>query len=90
MDRTRRPGPLALRSCLEHLQVSTVTEAQHVIVEVSWVDGSDAFCVVYRPPYDPTRRVGLRRILAPAMKAVSTAKPSRDGLRVVARRCLHP
>ncbi len=32
-----------------------------VAVEDAWVDGEDAFCVVYRPPRDAGRVVGVRR-----------------------------
>jgi hypothetical protein len=52
---------IALRACLDRLAVSTVTEARHITVERAWVDGKDAFCVVYRPPFDSNRTVGLRR-----------------------------
>jgi hypothetical protein len=60
---------LALRSCLEHLAVSTVTEGRLVSVEWSWTDGPDAFCVVYRPPFDSQRRVGLRRYRLDAIES---------------------
>jgi hypothetical protein len=53
----------ALIACLEHLRTSTITEAGHVAVLDAWVDGPDAFCVVYQPPYE-TRSVGLRRTAA--------------------------
>jgi hypothetical protein len=61
----------ALRSCLDHLGTSRVTEAQLVAVERSWTDGPDAFCVVYRPPYDGQRRVGLRRSRSDCAEASS-------------------
>jgi hypothetical protein len=51
----------ALWACLEHLRVSTVTEAARVAVVDAWLDGPDAFCVLYRPPFDGGRVVGLRR-----------------------------
>ncbi len=51
----------ALWACLEELRHSTVTAAPEVRVLNAWVDGSDAFCVVYVPPFGPDRRVGLRR-----------------------------
>lgn len=51
----------ALLACLEHLRVSSVTEAARVAVVDAWLDGPDAFCVVYRPPFDGERVVGLRR-----------------------------
>jgi hypothetical protein len=51
----------ALLACLEHLAVSTTTEAREVVVERAWVDGPDAFVVIYQPPYDRGRLVGLRR-----------------------------
>lgn len=41
--------------------MSTLTEARQVRVVQAWVDGDDAFCVVYRPPFDPDGVVGLRR-----------------------------
>ncbi|MBV9593732.1 MAG: hypothetical protein JO147_08060 [Actinobacteria bacterium] len=52
---------IALRECLDRLRSSTVTEAGRVIVEDAWIDGEDAICVVYRPPFDSERTVGLRR-----------------------------
>ena len=58
----------ALIACLEHLETSTITEAGHVAVLDAWVDGPDAFCVVYQPPYE-TRTVGLRRTLADGASA---------------------
>lgn len=50
----------ALRSCLEHLAVSTTTEAWSVEVEEAWVEGPWTFCVVYRYHYYDGR-LGLRR-----------------------------
>jgi hypothetical protein len=64
----------ALRAFLDRLAVSTVTEARHVIVERAWAEGDDAFCVVYRPPFDPTRTVGLRRHRCDAMPRDHTWK----------------
>jgi hypothetical protein len=52
---------IALRSCLDRLAMSTLTEARRVVVSEAWVDGDDAFCVVYRPPFGAERVVGLRR-----------------------------
>ncbi len=52
---------LALLACLEELQYSVITEAVEVQVEHGWVDGPDAFCIIYTPPYEPGHRVGLRR-----------------------------
>ena len=52
---------LALWACLEELQYSVITEAAEVRVEQGWVDGPDSFCIIYSPPYEPGRRVGLRR-----------------------------
>lgn len=65
--RTLSPGPgaawstTALWSCLDHLRVSTVTLAAAVSIEEAWTDGPEAFCVVYHPPMDEQRMVGLRR-----------------------------
>jgi hypothetical protein len=66
--RGRGWSALALLACLEHLQVSTVTEAARVSVVDAWVDGPDAFCVVYHPPFDEGRVVGLRRIRSEAVE----------------------
>lgn len=52
---------VALQACLDRLAVSTLTEARLVRVIRSWVDGDDAFCLVYRPPFDADRVVGIRR-----------------------------
>ena len=41
----------ALAACLEHLSVSCVTEGRTVRVLDSWLEGAEAFCVVYRYPY---------------------------------------
>lgn len=60
------PGPeatwsaKALWSCLDYLRLGTCAGAE-VRVEHAWTDGTDAFCVVYNPPYQPAERVGLRR-----------------------------
>ncbi|MBE7196083.1 MAG: hypothetical protein INR66_26850 [Gordonia polyisoprenivorans] len=51
----------ALHACLAHLLTSSVTEAARVVVVDAWLDGDDAFCVLYRPPHDEGRVVGLRR-----------------------------
>ncbi|SHF53392.1 hypothetical protein SAMN05443575_0223 [Jatrophihabitans endophyticus] len=51
----------ALHACLDHLLVSTVTEASRVWVVDAWPDHDDALCIVYRPPHDEGRVVGLRR-----------------------------
>lgn len=51
---------LALLSCLRWLCTSTLTAAFEVQVEEAWTDGSDAFCIVYRAPYGPQTRVGIR------------------------------
>lgn len=50
----------ALFACLEHLRTSSVTQAGQVAVLDAWVDGPDAFCVVYQPPYQDGE-VGIRR-----------------------------
>ena len=50
----------ALIACLEQLRTSNVTEAGQVAVLDGWVDGPDAFCVVYRSPYE-AGEVGIRR-----------------------------
>ena len=50
----------ALIACLEQLRTSNVTEAGQVAVLDAWVDGSDAFCVVYQSPYQ-AGEVGIRR-----------------------------
>jgi hypothetical protein len=53
---------MALQACLDRLSESTLTEACHVVIERTWHDGPDAFIVVYKPPLDQGRTVGLRRI----------------------------
>jgi hypothetical protein len=63
----------ALIACLEQLRTSDVTEASQVAVLNAWVDGPDAFCVVYHPPYDP-REIGIRR-------SVDNAAPSRNQMK---------
>ena len=45
----------ALIACLEQLRTSNVTEAGQVAVLDAWVDGADAFCVVYQSPYEDGR-----------------------------------
>lgn len=50
----------ALTACLEQLRTSNVTEADRVAVLDAWVDGSDAFCVVYQSPHEDGE-VGIRR-----------------------------
>lgn len=53
---------VALHACVDHLLTSTVTEAARVQVVDAWIEASDdALCLVYRPPYDAGRVVGLRR-----------------------------
>lgn len=52
---------VALQSCVEHLSTSTVTEAARVWVVDAWTEPDDGLCIVYRPPYDEGRVVGLRR-----------------------------
>ena len=51
----------ALWACLEELRHSTITEAAEVRIEQAWIDGSEAFCIIYTPPYQPEELVGLRR-----------------------------
>jgi hypothetical protein len=50
----------ALIACLERLRTSNVTEAGQIAILDAWVDGSDAFCVVYQSPYE-AGEVGIRR-----------------------------
>jgi hypothetical protein len=52
---------VALRTCLDELRESVITSAAHVRVHDAWTDGSEAFCVVYTPPWGTDERVGLRR-----------------------------
>ncbi|MGI8678815.1 MAG: hypothetical protein ACR2LX_09045 [Jatrophihabitans sp.] len=53
---------LALHACLTHLLTSTVTEAARVRVVDAWIEpDDDGLCIVYRPPHDEGRVVGLRR-----------------------------
>lgn len=59
----------ALAACLEHLLVSTVTQAARVAVVEAWTDGPDAFCVLYRPPFGDGRVVGVRRSRSEAVEA---------------------
>lgn len=59
----------ALRACLDALRTSTITEASEVRVDDAWPDGEHAFCVLYRPPYAPEQRVGLRREASDAEQA---------------------
>lgn len=53
----------ALHACLTQLLTSTVTEAGRVWVVDAWTETSDggSVCVLYRPPHDEGRVVGLRR-----------------------------
>lgn len=51
----------ALRACLDHLTTSSVTDAARVWIVDAWTDSDDSLCIVYRPPYDEGRVVGLRR-----------------------------
>jgi hypothetical protein len=60
---------IALRACLEHLRISTVTEAADVAVEDAWLDGPTAFCVVYRVPF-LDGLAGLRRDASDARPAI--------------------
>jgi hypothetical protein len=59
----------ALWACLEHLRFSTVTQAARAAVVDAWLDGPDAFCVLYRPPFDEARVVGLCRCRQEALEA---------------------
>jgi hypothetical protein len=59
----------ALRSCLEQLRTSTVTEAHDVVVHDAWIDGPDAFCLVYRNPYFDGL-IGIRRHADDALEAI--------------------
>jgi len=61
VERAASWAETALRACLDRLTVSTLTEARRVVVIEAWVDGEDAFCVVYRPPFAAERVVGVRR-----------------------------
>ena len=67
LDELRQSAPAAswaqqaLFGCLDHLRTSTLTAASEVRVEAAWVDGDDAFCVVYLPPWSPDIRAGIRR-----------------------------
>jgi hypothetical protein len=58
----------ALGSCLEHLRISTRTEAHEATVHDAWTDGPDAFCVVYRNPYFDGL-IGIRRHVDDAIEA---------------------
>lgn len=58
----------ALAACLQHLRVSTVTQAARVQVVEAWTDGAEAFCVLYRPPLGDGRVVGLRRSRSEAVE----------------------
>lgn len=60
----------ALHACLTQLLSSTVTEARRVWVVDAWPDtAEDGLCVVYRPPLDEGRVVGLRRRRRDAIEA---------------------
>jgi hypothetical protein len=50
----------ALIACLEQLRTSSFAEADQVAVMDAWLDGPDAFCVVYQSPYQ-AGEVGIRR-----------------------------
>lgn len=50
----------ALWACMDFLRLGTGATAE-VRVEWAWTDGARAFCIVYNPPYQPGKRVGLRR-----------------------------
>lgn len=58
----------ALHACLDHLLTSSVTEAARVLVVNAWVDSAGGFCIVYRPPHDEARVVGLRRCRRDALE----------------------
>jgi hypothetical protein len=49
----------ALRGCLE--AVRDRVGAEVVSVTDAWVDGDDAFCVIYTPPWGAMPLVGIRR-----------------------------
>lgn len=52
----------ALHACLSHLLTSTVTEGPRAWIVDAWPDpDDDGLCVIYRPPHDEGREVGLRR-----------------------------
>ena len=68
-DATAPWSQQALRSCLERLGVSTLTQADRVAVVDGWVDGPKVFCVVYRNP-DTEALMGLRRHADDAREAV--------------------
>jgi hypothetical protein len=50
--------------------VSTLTEADPVAVLDGWIDGPNAFCVVYRNPYSESL-IGLRRHADDARDAIA-------------------
>jgi hypothetical protein len=60
----------ALHACLQRVMTGTVGRVSEVVVEDAWLDGPDAFCVIYRPP-DGDRSVGLRRHRDDARDAVA-------------------
>ena len=64
----------ALFACLEHLRTSSVTQAGQVAVLDAWVDGPDAFCVVYQPPYQDGE-VGIRRSADDAATSTQGYRP---------------
>lgn len=64
----REWSAIALWACLEHLRVSSVTEAGRVSVVDAWADGPEAFCVLYRPPFGEAWVVGLRRTRQEALE----------------------
>lgn len=68
LSESREWSAIALWSCLEHLRVSSVTEAGRVAVVDAWLDGPDAFCVLYRPPFAEAAVVGLRRCREQALE----------------------
>jgi hypothetical protein len=53
---------------LEQLRTSSFAESGQVAVLDAWVDGPDAFCVVYQSPYE-AGQVGIRRTADDAASA---------------------
>jgi hypothetical protein len=64
----------ALTACLEQLRTSNITEAGQVAVLDGWVDGPDAFCVVYQSPYEDGE-VGIRRTADDAPSGSNKYRP---------------
>jgi hypothetical protein len=65
----------ALIACLEQLRTSNVTDAGQVAVLDAWVDGPDAFCVVYQSPYKDGE-VGIRRTVDDAWSRNQKCRPA--------------